>query len=150
MKQFLGNLSRSDGRAPNDSARPLVAKLFQPAACLLILLCAGGCDSVIDFDAETVVFPDSAVTRKTRVVPDQTSKDEIHTRYVLPPDWKWESGKRIKRSPDGKKEEVARSIYEVEKQYQNANSGWIESLVNRSVLAPLLAIAAGCAAGAHT
>lgn len=115
--KFPGIGMNSEQKASNGPARLFVAKLFQPAACLLILLCAGGCDSVIEFEGETIVLPDSAVTRKTRVMPDQAQKGEVQTRYILPPDGKWESGKRIVRLSDGKEKEIATSIYEVEKQY---------------------------------
>lgn len=116
--KFPGIDMNSEQKPSNGPARLFVAKLFQPAACLLILLCAGGCDSVIDFDAETVVFPDSAVTRKTRFTTNTVElKDELETRYSLPPDGKWESGKRTKRESDGKEKEIATSIYGVEKQY---------------------------------
>lgn len=64
-----------------------------------------------------MVFPDGAVTRKTRVVTDQGAKFGVETRYILPPDGKWSSGRRMKRLSDGNEEVVARSIYEVEKQY---------------------------------
>ena len=113
-----GIVSSGDGTVPKGSAWRLVAKLLQPAACLVILLCAGGCDSVIDFEGETIVLPDSAVTRRTRVTTNSVQlKDELETRYTLPPDGKWESGKRTKRGSDGKEQEEATSIYEVEKQY---------------------------------
>lgn len=109
--------SRNEQTALTGPARVFFTKVFRAGGCLLILLCAGGCGGELDFEAETIVSPDSVVTRKTRFTTNSIGlKDELQTRYTLPAEGKWESGQRPKRSSAGKEHE-ATSTYEVGKQY---------------------------------
>lgn len=84
---------------------------------LVTLLALSGCGDLIEFEADTLALPDGAVTRKTRfIVGRDSSKQEVETRYDVPPHGKWGSGTRIRRTSDGKESEEPTKVYEVQNQ----------------------------------
>jgi hypothetical protein len=98
--------------------RPAVAKFCRLGVCLFMLLGVAACGFQLDFEAETVFFPDAAATRETRFFASSEAafKDQLERRlYVLPPGGEWGSGVR-KRIADGKELESTH-FYEVKERY---------------------------------
>lgn len=95
--------------------RPAVAEFGRLGVCLFMLLGVAACGFHLDFEAETIVFPDGGATRETRFF-NINIKDQLERHlYVLPPGGEWGSGAR-KRIADGKELESAQ-FYEVKKRY---------------------------------
>ena len=91
---------------------------FSLTLALSLSACLGSPD-FIEFEADTIVFPDSAVTRKTRFIVgiDARIKRDVETRYDLPAEGKWETGKRTWPKPGGGQYEGSTFTYETAKEY---------------------------------
>ncbi len=109
-----GDLDTSILKAAPDVAwrRFYLSRLVLP----VLLIASAGCR--IALEAETVVAPDGTVTRNTRYIADEDSdKQELETRYVLPPNGTWELQKATTHnSYTGKDSEGHIHIYQVTKQ----------------------------------
>ena len=84
------------------------------ALLVMSVLLSGLFGCTVDFDAETIVLPDGAATRKSSlIVPDPADAEK---NYVLPPGGKWEKGRRTRSARLGKTE-VDTLEYRLERHY---------------------------------